>query len=112
MFGLFKNKEKEYEEIDVSQFKALSKEQGAFILDVRNEMELKDGSIAGHTMISIMSLSFNSKIQELDKSKTYLVYCRSGARSGKACGIMSKQGFKVYNLKGGIIAWKASEISN
>ena len=50
---------------------------------------------------------FIYKLEELDKTKTYYVYCRSGARSGQACKIMSELGFeKAYNLVGGILAWQ------
>jgi rhodanese-related sulfurtransferase len=46
------------------------------------------------------------KVSELDKTKEFLVYCRSGGRSGMACGLMAKNGFdKLNNLKGGIMAW-------
>jgi rhodanese-related sulfurtransferase len=35
------------------------------------------------------------------------VVCRSGNRSGSACGTMKKAGFeKMYNLAGGMMAWE------
>jgi rhodanese-related sulfurtransferase len=41
--------------------------------------------------------------------KNYYIYCRSGARSSRACKIMGKAGFKnLYNLKGGILSWKGN----
>jgi rhodanese-related sulfurtransferase len=36
------------------------------------------------------------------------VYCKSGGRSGKAAKQLEKKGFTVYNLIGGISAWKAA----
>lgn len=42
----------------------------------------------------------------LDKSHTYYVYCRSGKRSHNACIKMKKQGFKVFDMEGGILNWK------
>jgi rhodanese-related sulfurtransferase len=42
---------------------------------------------------------------EFKKEKTYLVYCRSGARSDSACGFLKQHGFKAINLAGGMIAW-------
>ena len=47
----------------------------------------------------------NSWIRELDKSKKYIIYCRSGARSSFACKILEENGFNVINLEGGIISW-------
>jgi rhodanese-related sulfurtransferase len=45
-------------------------------------------------------------IKTLDPSKSYVVYCRSGARSARASEIMSANGFKkVFNLSGGILGY-------
>ncbi len=53
-----------------------------------------------------MGSSFAQKVAALDKDKTYFVYCRSGNRSGNACEMMSKDGFKnLYNLSGGMMNW-------
>merc|ERR1711965_795289 len=46
------------------------------------------------------------KVEGFDKSKMYLVYCRSGSRSVAACQILESVGIKnVYNLTGGISNW-------
>jgi rhodanese-related sulfurtransferase len=53
-----------------------------------------------------MDPSFPGKIAELDKTKSYYIYCRSGNRSGQVCNYMSGLGFgNLYNLQGGIMAW-------
>jgi rhodanese-related sulfurtransferase len=45
-------------------------------------------------------------LEQLDKSKAYFVYCRSGARSARACAVMQQYGFLIaFNLLGGILAW-------
>ena len=76
------------------------------ILDVRMPKEIASGKVKNALEINILSSSFSEKIASLDKSKTYLVYCRSGNRSAKACNTMSKQAFgKLYNLQGGYGAW-------
>jgi rhodanese-related sulfurtransferase len=49
---------------------------------------------------------FEKGIKDLDKSKTYYLYCRSGRRSNSAALMMKKEGFKVFDLKGGILAWE------
>ncbi|EAY25500.1 rhodanese-like domain-containing protein [Microscilla marina] len=96
-----------FQNIDVAEFKhKIAQEPDAVILDVRSPIELEDGSVPNHQLIDIMQPDFASKIAELDKEKTYLVYCRSGNRSGKACALMAEMGFtKLYNLAGGIMAW-------
>jgi rhodanese-related sulfurtransferase len=46
-------------------------------------------------------------VNALDSSKTYFVYCRSGARSAQACQIFKLNGFdSCYNLLGGILEWQ------
>ena len=51
--------------------------------------------------------SFIEKLNSLDKSISYYVYCRSGQRSSKACYLMEQLGIKTtYNLVGGALEWK------
>lgn len=83
----------------------MSKEE-VVVLDVRTPDEYTTGHIANAQHIDYYAEDFKQKVGELDKDKTYIVYCRSGARSGKSQAIMQSLGFeKVYNLKGGIMAW-------
>ena len=97
-----------YKNINVDEFANLMKDKNTVILDVRTPGEIKGGKIKGAKEINIMSPSFSTKIKALDPSKTYLVYCRSGNRSGKACARMEKEGFEnLYNLSGGYGAWSA-----
>jgi len=109
MFGLG-NKTRAYENIEVDQFSALMENKDAVVLDVRTPAEKSDGIIPGYKLINIMDPSFEEEVSKLDKDKTYLVYCRSGNRSGQACGIMADMGFKnLYNLMGGIGAWNSTK---
>ena len=78
------------------------------ILDVRTAEEFESGYIKGALNLDIRGgADFLVSIEKLDKSKSYFVYCRSGARSGQACQLMSQMGFSaVYNLEGGVLAWE------
>ena len=78
------------------------------ILDVRTEEEFESGYIKGALNMDIRGVAdFLASIESLDKSKSYFVYCRSGARSGQACQLMSQMGFSaLYNLDGGVLAWE------
>ena len=80
----------------------------SIILDVRTEEEFNSGYIAGATNFDIRGgAAFMDSLETLDKSKSYFVYCRSGARSGQACQLMGQLGFNhVYNLYGGVLAWE------
>lgn len=76
------------------------------ILDVRTPGEVAEGTIPGAVVIDINDPAFESKVNELDKTKPVYVYCKAGGRSARATDIMMKNNFsKVYNLDGGIMAW-------
>ena len=86
----------------------LADDSNSIVLDVRTDAEVADGIIANAIHIDIYKgQEFVSEIEGLDKSKNYYVYCRSGNRSGQACGIMDQLGFEnAYNLEGGILEWE------
>ena len=77
------------------------------IIDVRTDDEFSTGYIGGAVNIDFyMGNKFISEIDKLDKSKSYFIYCKSGARSGQTCELMKQKDFKkVYNLEGGILGW-------
>lgn len=94
-----------YQNISSEDFQNLVAD-GAQILDVRTAGEVSTGRIPGAQHLDIMRPDFAQKVAQLDKSKTWLVYCRSGARSASACKVMADAGFeKLYNLRGGISAY-------
>ncbi|OAN48240.1 molybdenum cofactor biosynthesis protein MoeB [Chloroflexus islandicus] len=76
-----------------------------FLLDVRNPYEVAIASIPGtDKLIPIDQLP--ERINELDSAREMVVYCRSGARSGRAVELLKSVGFrKVKNLVGGILRW-------
>jgi rhodanese-related sulfurtransferase len=79
------------------------------IIDVRTADEYNTGHIDRAVNIDVASPDFRSKINQLDKNKKYLVYCRSGVRSAQASGIMAELGFtSITNLLQGISQWIAS----
>ncbi|HCS21853.1 MAG TPA: rhodanese-like domain-containing protein [Bacteroidetes bacterium] len=75
-------------------------------IDVRTSGEVLEGYIDGADLFIDVNGDFKSQIATLDKSKTYLVYCRSGGRSSTAAKMMEAEGFNsIYNLSGGISSW-------
>lgn len=102
--SLFGTASSKYQNIKAEEFlKIAENTTDAIILDVRTPAEVAGGKLPGSMNIDIFSRSFLANIDKLDKEKTYLVYCRSGNRSGQACNIMAGRGFtKLYNLSGGI----------
>ena len=100
---------------DLSQkewMEQLKTDENALILDVRTPLEFKQGFIPDASNIDIyLGQQFMAELEKLDKSKSYYVYCRSGARSRQACALMNSIGIdKAYNLNGGIIAWQGEII--
>jgi rhodanese-related sulfurtransferase len=78
------------------------------ILDVRTSEEFTDGHIEDAINLDYYSETFRDELNKLDKDKRYLIYCRSGNRSGKALNIMEELNFReVYNMSGGILEWEA-----
>lgn len=96
------------QDVDVTAFKAKMQEENVVLLDVRTPAEVAAGKIEGALEINVLGDDFEQKIQNLEKDKTYLVYCKAGSRSARACKVMEKSGFTdLYNLKGGYTAWSA-----
>jgi rhodanese-related sulfurtransferase len=69
------------------------------LVDVRTEAEYSKGHIEGAVNIPVDEL--RERLDELDKSKTIVVYCRVGYRGYIADRILSQNGFKVLNITGG-----------
>ena len=76
------------------------------ILDVRTAEEFADGHLEGAIMIDFYRDDFADQIAALDPNVPYLLYCRSGNRSGQTTAIMEDLGFSdVADINGGIAAW-------
>ncbi len=77
------------------------------LLDVRTPKEVKtDGKIPNSILIPLDKLADSIDKLKKYKDKKIFIYCRSGNRSVAASRILSSLGFNVYNIKGGIKAWK------
>ena len=113
MFNLFKRSELiSYVNVSPEEFKTLVDKKEVVVVDVRTAIEVAAGKIKGAKNIDIMSENFVNHLEGLDRSKTYLLYCKSGYRSAQAASKMANMGFKhLYSLKGGISSWPY-ELSN
>ena len=94
-------------DVDVSQFNKLVSSNKGIVLDVRTPEEWAEGTISNPTKINYYDDNFAEQIEKLDKNTPVFVYCKRGGRSSGAAKILEEKGFtKVFNLKGGITAWK------
>lgn len=93
--------------VSIEKFEKMMSKKKNMLVDVRTPEEVSEGQIAGALNINFLGENFSNEIHNLNKNKTYLLYCRSGSRTRKAADQMQKAGFKkVYMLEGGINAWK------
>jgi rhodanese-related sulfurtransferase len=77
------------------------------IIDVRTPEEYAGGHIEKAINMDYYSETFADELDQLDKEKTYLIYCRTDQRSGEALDMMAELGFReVYNMLGGIVRWE------
>ncbi len=85
-------------------------ERELVLIDVRTPGEFRSGHLTEAINIDYLGTDFYEDMEALDPTKTYLIYCRSGRRSIRACTLMINGGMpreQVYNLDGGIQAWDA-----
>ncbi|HJK91109.1 MAG TPA: rhodanese-like domain-containing protein [Polyangiaceae bacterium LLY-WYZ-15_(1-7)] len=91
----------------VSRAEAMVQE-GAILLDVRTPGEFQGGHIEGARNIPVQELS--ARLGELEEGADVVVYCRSGARSARAAGMLRERGHEVLDL-GAMSSWpNADEI--
>ena len=95
------------ESVSVEKFeKRLIATESRQLIDVRTPQEYETHRIPNAKNINFGSPEFRQQIEQLDKTKPVLIYCRSGVRSKAAMEIFREAGFQtVYELDGGIQAW-------
>lgn len=95
------------ERIGLSEAKDLMKnEKNLKIIDVRTPEEFNNGHLEKAVNIDFRNPGFESKISALDRDEAYLIYCKSGGRSGQALEIMKELDFKnVKEMRDGYSAY-------
>jgi phage shock protein E len=83
-------------------------EENVVLIDVRTTAAVTSGYLPEtRFFLDVNHAEFDQQISELDTSKIYIMYCRSGARSSQAVNQLMKKGVKnVYNLEGGILSYR------
>ncbi len=81
------------------------------ILDIRSDMEFAEGHIPGAQSLHYEGHEFQKKVENLDKEKEYIIYCKSGVRGGYFLSQMKNSGFKkAHNIQGGYMGWEISNL--
>jgi rhodanese-related sulfurtransferase len=82
------------------------------ILDVRTPGEFAEGHIDGAVNLDVQSSDFQKRVRALNRTRTYLVYCRTGNRSRRATIAMEDLGFRsIFHMTEGIVKWKQHNLS-
>lgn len=83
---------------------------GNFILlDVQTRGEYSGGHLDGAINLNYYMDGFSSVLESIDRNLTYVIYCKSGGRSGNAAALMQDLGFCcVSDIDGGVLAWAES----
>lgn len=98
-------------EVGVNEAVQLINHKDAVVVDVREVSEYNSGHVPHSRHIPLGALGKRHVELERYKNRPLLVVCRSGARSGSACGMLRKYGFEeVYNLSGGVGAWQHANL--
>ncbi|MCB9568811.1 MAG: rhodanese-like domain-containing protein [Myxococcales bacterium] len=88
--------------INSNDARTLIEEQDAALIDVRSPGEYGGGHLPGALNIPVDALMH--RISEVPQDRPVVVYCRSGARSARAAGILRQHGRSAYDL-GPMSAW-------
>jgi rhodanese-related sulfurtransferase len=101
---------KKYKNQDVTTVsKIIETTNNLQILDVRTPQEFEEGHLKNAVNKNWYDSNFSSKLENLDKSKPILIYCKAGGRSTRASEKLTEMGFKkVLNMEGGIDQWSVS----
>lgn len=118
LFSLFvfacnaQEKSAQKEKLEANEFAAGIGKDSIQLLDVRTPGEYAGGHLKGSLLANWNDKAeFERRTSYLDKNKPLYVYCLSGGRSAAAADKFRKNGFtQVYELKGGINAWKQSNL--
>ncbi len=99
-----------YQNINAKEMESMMKQKDVLVIDVRTDGEVRQGYLdETDYFIDAYKPNFDTELDKLDKNKTYIVYCRSGARSSTTAQKLTAKGFKkVYNLSGGMNRWTNS----
>ena len=105
--------EHRFEETKIENIKAmeaakiLKENPDMMILDIRTPEEFNSGHIPASINIDYKAKNFESELKKLDRSKSYLMHCRSGRRSSSALEIFRKLEFGyIIHIDDGILGWK------
>ncbi|MBR1851405.1 MAG: rhodanese-like domain-containing protein [Bacteroidales bacterium] len=94
--------------LEATEFATTVEERNLPLVDVRTAEEYAEGHMPSAVNIDVNNEAFVGQASSL--GDTIAVYCLRGSRSLKAATMLAKSGKEVYNLDGGIVAWKKANL--
>ena len=93
--------------VSPAEARDLMREKDVVVIDVRTPEEYSGTSIDGAVSMNYLDDGFIDELMSLDRSASYLVYCRTGRRSLRVCTWMKNSGFsEIFHLDGGLDSWE------
>lgn len=78
------------------------------VVDVRQPDEFRQGHIAGAKLIPLNEI--HRRMKELPQGREIVCVCASGSRSASAAKTLAKEGYTVFDLQGGMLAWRRAKL--
>ncbi len=78
------------------------------VIDVRQPDEFRTGHITGAKLIPLNEI--HKRMKELSKGREIVCVCASGSRSNSAAKALAKEGFTVFDMQGGMLAWRRAKL--
>jgi len=98
-----------FETVPADEFETRISNGKAQLVDVRTREEYYEGYIPGAINLDCNLTIFPEEAYaSLDPSVPVAVYCRGGKRSAQAAKTLTKAGFEVFDLEGGLLSWAES----
>jgi rhodanese-related sulfurtransferase len=85
--------------------------KGYEFIDVREVDEVKELAYGMDNVKNIPLSELDGRMGEFLKNKKYIIACKSGGRSSKACSILGAKDLNVVNMDGGIMKWQEDGLS-
>lgn len=93
--------------VDPAAFDKLRTAGTHTLIDVRTANEFAAFHLAGAENMDYLGPDFIDQLEQMNPAQPYLVYCRSGRRSVRACTLMKNAGItQLVHLDGGLNAWE------
>jgi rhodanese-related sulfurtransferase len=93
--------------VDAQQATLMINREDALVLDVRDAHDYGNGHIVNAKNIPLAQVESRLRDLEKHKKKPLIVHCNTGSAAARAVALLRQHGFeKVYNLSGGVAAWR------